>query len=399
MSPFFPKGFVVKGCACGIKKNRKDIGIVYSETPATAAALFTKNRFAAAPVMVSKKHLRVNTTKTIRAIVTNAGCANACTGTHGERDALQSARLVAAALKEHTHRVLVASTGPIGSLLPMREVAYGIQTLTSNLASFTQHDVRDFTEAIMTTDTFPKSATRVITLNGKKIRLWGAAKGAGMIHPTMATLLVFLATDCAIAQPVLQALLKDAVYNSFEAVTIDGDTSTNDSVFLLANGKAGNRVITRRTEKNARVFSSALASLTRKLAMMIARDGEGATRFAIITVKGARTVRDADIIAKTIATSPLVKTAFFGGDWNSGRILAAAGRAGVAFTPSKVDVTINTIVLVKNGTRTQQKPTVNTSKIKNISVVVHLHAGTAERTVYTCDLSYDYVKINAEYYT
>ncbi|MHB9154908.1 MAG: bifunctional glutamate N-acetyltransferase/amino-acid acetyltransferase ArgJ, partial [Endomicrobiales bacterium] len=330
-----PKGFAALGMHSGIakKKGKKDLAVFYSHVPAVAAGMLTTNLVKAAPVLASAA--RLGKKDGVCAIVANSGNANACTGARGKKDAEQMCAVAAGELGVGAGRVLVASTGVIGRFLPMERVVRGIRDIAAELRSGLS-DETSATQAIMTTDTFPKVSRRVVRLGGRTITVWGCAKGSGMIHPSLsglhATMFCFILTDAAVSRPCLGKALDAAVSASFNCVTVDGDTSTNDTVFALANGAAGNAPL-RGAGREYDAFSRALAGVCLDLAKLIAKDGEGATRLVEIEVRSAANADASKKIASTIATSPLVKTAVFGNDANWGRIIAAAGRAGVRFNP------------------------------------------------------------------
>jgi glutamate N-acetyltransferase/amino-acid N-acetyltransferase len=388
-----PKGFIAGTAACGLKKEGEDLAIIFSERPAVAAAVFTRNLVLAAPVVVSREHLR---SRTHRAIVVNAGCANACTAEAGLNDARRTAEIVAEYFNCDDREVLVASTGVIGIRLDMAKIESGIRTATARLSRANIHRVA---EAIMTTDTRPKRASRAIKLGGKRVVIAGVAKGAGMIHPDMATLLAFVTTDVAISKPALQAALKRAVGQSFNRVSVDGDTSTNDTLAALANGAAENALIANASGADFEAFTKALTDVCRDLAIAVARDGEGARKLVTIRVRHAPTERDAERIAQTIATSPLVKTAIAGEDANWGRILAAAGRSGAKFDVSNVEIKIGNLTVARRGGGLQfsEARALEILKRDEVTITVDLHQGEVEVTEWTCDLTEGYIRINADY--
>lgn len=391
-----PKGFMAAGVKAGIKKSGKeDIALIYSKTPASAAALFTTNAMAAAPVIVSRQAVKHGTA---RAIVINSGCANACTGPQGLADARTMAELTATVLGVAPHEVLVASTGIIGVHLPMDKIAAGIKQAAAELSETGQEKAL---QAIMTTDTFPKSCAYEFMLSGVPVRIGGMAKGAGMIHPNMATMLAFVTTDAAVAAPVLQKALTEAVNLSFNMISVDGDTSTNDMVGVLANGQAGAPVIDNADSEEYRIFAAALKAVCINLAKQIVRDGEGATKFLEITVTGAETFSQAKQAAMAVAKSPLVKTAFFGEDPNWGRILCAVGYSGVPVQSEKTALAIGGIPIVRSGMATSfdEQALRKVMSARDIAITIDLGLGPAAATVWTCDFSYEYVKINGEYHT
>jgi len=396
-----PKGFLVNGVKCGIYKNRdkNDIAIFYSHFPCECAGMFTANLVKAAPVTVSMNNLRKSKGKA-RAIIANSGNANCSTGKRGIGDAVFECGLVAEGLGVRPEEVLVASTGVIGQYLPMVNVIKGIDGLAMKMHS-EKSDELAAARAIMTTDTKPKIVSRKILINGKAVTIWGTAKGSGMIHPNLvphATMFGFILTDASVEKSALNSVLKDAVENSFNRVTVDGDTSTNDTVLLLANALAENRKITKGSKEYLK-FSCAVEDVCIELAKMMAADGEGATKLVEINVKNAANAQAAKKIAETVATSPLVKTAMFGNDANWGRIIAAAGRSGVKFNPDKTDVFIGNILVFKNGmpANFSEAKAKQTLKQKKVTVTLDLKQGKCATTYYTCDLSFDYVKINASY--
>ncbi len=388
-----PKGFLAGVAACGLKKAGEDLAIIFSEPDAVAAAVFTQNLVRAAPVLVSREHLRH---KTHRAVVVNSGGANACTGEGGMNDARQTARLVAEYFNCEEQEVLVASTGVIGVRLDMSKIESGVRTATGQLSRKAGWSVA---EAIMTTDTRPKRASKSLKLGGRRVTIAGVAKGAGMIHPDMATLLSFVTTDAAIGKAALHGALKRAVNQSFNHVTVDGDTSTNDMLAVLANGAAENTPITKTEGDDFESFTRALTDLCRDLAIQIARDGEGARKLITICVRHAPNERDAEKIAATIATSPLVKTAIAGADANWGRILSAAGRSGAKFDVSKVEIKIGDLVMARRGVGLEfsEARALEILKRDEVTITVDLHQGETGVTEWTCDMTEDYIHINADY--
>ncbi len=405
---YIVKGFDAGAVAAGIKKNgAPDLALVASRVPCRAAGVFTRNLFPAAPVIYDRQLLEFNP-ETIHAVLVNAGCANACTGPEGNANARLSAEQTALHLGAHEHSVFVMSTGVIGVQLPMDKLLAGIPKVVETLAP---DGWPAAAAAIMTTDTHPKLATRQVTLGDVTTTITGIAKGAGMIHPNMATMLAVIATDAFIAQPLLQQALSAATAVSFNCISIDGDTSTNDTVLLLANGLADNEEIVETDSPEFATFSAALTSLCTELAQAIVRDGEGATRFVTVQVRGAANDAEAHQAANTIATSPLVKTAFFGGDANWGRILAAVGRAGIQVEPARCDLFIDggpdattrtgELQLVAGGVPLPYSEAAATAIFAQpeIDVRVELGLGGGAATVWTSDLSYDYVRINGDYRT
>jgi glutamate N-acetyltransferase/amino-acid N-acetyltransferase len=387
-------GFLAAGISAGLKKNReRDLALIYSEVPAVAAGVFTTNRVKAAPVLLSMERIRSGRA---RALLANSGSANACTGRQGLRDGRRLSGLIASSLKIDPSSVLLASTGVIGRPLPMPVIEKNLPRL---LASLSRTGLGDAARAIMTTDTFPKTVITRGRVNGRETVMAGMAKGAGMINPKMATLLSFVFTDASISPRALRQSLGDGVKSSFNRITVDGDTSTNDTLVVLANGQAGNREILSHTA-GYKKFSGLLHELLFSLAKMIARDGEGATKLVEIAVAGARTTSEAEQVARAIAYSPLVKTAFFGEDANWGRVICAAGYSGVAIDPDKIDIFFDDVPIARRGQGTglvNEKRGTSVMKKTEYKVRLHLHRGTKSVSLFTTDFSYDYVKINASY--
>jgi len=386
-----PKGFIAGATHAGIKKEKNlDLAILASEVPCDAAGLFTRNRIKAAPVVLCQQRLSGGKAT---GVVINSGCANACTGEQGMADAEEMARLAAAVIGTSPEQVLVASTGVIGHMLPMERVRAGVKQIT-----LSRDGGHEMARAIMTTDTVPKEGTVRVKEGGYTIG--GAAKGAGMIHPDLATFLCFLTTDAMVDSGFLQSALKQAVDVSFNMVSVDGDTSTNDTVLLLANGMAGNEVISSGTGQ-AEIFQQALEGLCIHLARMMARDGEGAATLIEVTVKGAPDLAAARQVARTVASSTLVKTAVNGRDPNWGRIMAAAGRSGVEIVESKMDLYLNTICMAKGG---RPQPFDHDEAVKQLSqaevtFILNLNLGNGSAVAWGCDLTEDYVRINSHYTT
>ena len=387
-------GFLAAGIAAGIKKNQeRDFALIYSAVPALAAGVFTTNRVKAAPVLLSKERIKSGNA---RAVLINSGCANACTGRRGLLDARRLSRLVASSLKVDPESVLLASTGVIGKPLPMPTIEKHLPRLVDSLST---DGLREAARAIMTTDTFPKAVITRSHVNGQEITIAGIAKGAGMINPKLATLLSFVLSDAFIAPDALQQSLKEGTQGSFNRITVDGDTSTNDTLLVLANGQARNREILSHTA-GYRKFSDLLQELLFLLAKMIARDGEGATKLVEIAVEGARTTSEAEQVARAVAYSPLVKTAFFGEDANWGRILCAAGYSGVSMNPDRVDIFFDDVDIVRRGQGTgpqKEEQATAVMKKREYKVRINLHRGTKSTSLFTTDFSYDYIKINASY--
>ena len=394
-----PHGFRFAATACGLKKTGAlDFAIISSEAPASAAGVFTQNLVVAAPVTISKAHLRASKGR-MRAIVVNAGNANCSTGTAGYAAAQRTVAETARRLGCQPEEVFVCSTGVIGVPLAIDKILRAVPLLARHRRS----SARSFAEvslAICTTDTRPKTASSSFKMAGKRIHLVGCAKGAGMIHPNMATTLAFVTTDAAISPSLLQRTLKDVTAHTFNSISIDGDTSTNDALLVLANGEAGAPAI-KTGSKAHRDFSAALEEVCHSLALQIVADGEGAQRVIEIDVRGARTESAARRIAETIATSPLVKTAFAGADPNWGRIFAAAGRAGVPFDPARVDITMAGIPVLRRGQPLDfnERAASNRLLADHVPIILHLHAGPARARYWTCDFTAEYVRINASYRT
>ena len=390
-----PAGFRAAGVACGIKKTGAlDLAIVVADAPATAAGVFTTNRALAAPVLVSREHL-VRSGGLARAIVVNSGCANACTGPEGLAVARSSADFVASIVGCAPEQVLVASTGVIGVQLDLDRLRRGAGEAAKALSRAAHADAA---RAIMTTDKAPKSAAVSVTTPAGTFRVGGMAKGAGMIEPHMATMLGFITTDADVAAPLLQRALREAADVTFNAITIDGDTSTNDTVFLLASGASGVQI----DDAVYPAFAAALREVCGTLARAIVRGGEGATKLVAVSASGAASDADAKRAAHTIANSLLVKTAIHGGDPNWGRLLAAAGRAGVAFDVEHATVRIGPVVLFKDGVPFDERAPEAAVYLagSDLEIDVDLGAGGPHAaTVWTCDLSAEYVAINAEYRT
>ena len=387
-------GFLAAGISAGLKKNReRDLALIYSEAPAVAAGVFTTNRVKAAPVLLSMERVKSGTA---RALLANSGSANACTGRQGLRDGRRLSRLIASSLKIDPSSILLASTGVIGKRLPMPTIEKNLPRLVASLKSA---GLADAARAIMTTDTFPKAVITRGRVNGREIVIAGMAKGAGMINPKMATLLSFVFTDALISPRALRQSLSDGVKSSFNCITVDGDTSTNDTLLILANGHANNREILSRTA-GYKKFSELFHDLLFSLAKMIARDGEGATKLVEIAVAGARTTSEAGQVARSIAYSPLVKTAFFGEDVNWGRIICAAGYSGIAIDPDKIDIFFDDVPIVRQGQGTglgNEERATSVMKKREYKVRLNLRRGTKTASIFTTDLSYDYIKINASY--
>jgi glutamate N-acetyltransferase / amino-acid N-acetyltransferase len=378
------------------KPNRKDMLVVAFDEGTLAAGVFTQNRFCAAPVLVCREHLKA--THDIRALVINTGCANAGTGERGMADARAMAAEVASALGCKANQVLPFSTGVILEHLPMEKIIAGVPKCVANL---TPNGWFDAAHAIMTTDTVPKAVSRQIEIHGKPVTITGISKGAGMIQPNMATMLGFIATDAVVDKDVLKDMVREATNLSFNSITIDGDTSTNDSFVLIATNKAGHPAIVGEGTAEYAKLQLAVNEVAVELAQAIVRDGEGATKFITIKVDGGKTRAECMKVAKAIGHSPLVKTAFFASDPNLGRILAAIGYAGINdLDPNKLRLSLGDVLVAEHGGRAASYSEADGQRVmKNAEILIHveLHRGIETATVWTCDFSYDYVKINADY--
>jgi len=390
-------GFTTAGIFCGIKTNKqKDLALIFSEEPSVAAGLFTSNQVVSPTITWCREILK--SSKRFRAIVVNSGNANACTGPKGMEDCKSLASKLSQKLSVEPKEILIASTGIIGVPLPINKIVKALPALSGKLSPI---GWVSSAEAIMTTDLTPKFKSLSFYIGKDKITMGGIAKGSGMIHPNMATMLAFIATDAAIDKKTLGRALREANNKTFNRITVDGDTSTNDMAILLANGKAENKSI-RGGSSAYDKFVEKLTEICLYLAHKIVLDGEGATKFVTIRIQGAKAKTHAHRVAKSVATSSLVKTALFGQDPNWGRIIAAVGYAGVPFNPDKVQISLNGSVLFNNGVPAYgalQSTLRKKMKSKNISIVIDLKSGVHSCEVYTCDLSYDYVRINAEYTT
>jgi glutamate N-acetyltransferase/amino-acid N-acetyltransferase len=387
-------GYKVWGIHCGVKKtDKKDLAIIYSDREAAVAGVFTKNRVKAASVVLDMA--RVKSGKG-QAIVANSGCANACTGKRGLADAHATAEIAARELGIIPEAVYVASTGVIGEFLPIPKMETGIGTAVGLLSASGWEQAA---EAIMTTDLFPKLSIVQEEIGGRTITIAGIAKGSGMIHPNMATMLCFIVTDANISAPMLKKSLLASAEGSFNNITVDGDTSTNDLILCMANGAAGNK----RPgvgSKDSKKFQACLDTVARSLAKQVVKDGEGATKFVDIEVRNARSTMEAKRAAMTVAKSSLVKTALFGEDANWGRIMAALGYSGVEMDEARTDIYIGKSKIVEKGLgqgKLAEREASLAMKQREVRIVIDLHKGKASASVSTCDLSYDYVKINAAY--
>ncbi len=389
------KGFMACGVAAGIKANRTDMAMLVSEVPSVSAGVFTSNQVAAAPVVLDRARVASGH---CRGVVVNAGCANACTGASGYEDAVQMARLAADAVGISEEDMLVSSTGTIGRRLPMARIANGVKLAKDAL----KRDGGDAAaHAIMTTDTVPKQAALSVEIGGSLVTIGGMCKGAGMICPNLATMLCYITTDAAIGARDLKAALDKAVSKSFNRITIDGDQSTNDTLLVFANGAAGGSVLTP-PQKDYELFEEALCELAKVLAMKIVEDGEGATKFVTVAVEKAASPADALLAARTVANSPLFKTACFGADPNWGRVICAVGYSGAAVDEMKTEIFFDDVCVYDRGKiadATVNKQLAEVMARRAFTVLVNLNLGEGKDAVYTSDFSYDYIKINSEYTT
>jgi glutamate N-acetyltransferase/amino-acid N-acetyltransferase len=395
-----PAGFTYAATHCGLKRSRLDLGILVSDTPAVAAAVFTTNQIVAAPVIASREHLRKSRER-MRGVIVNSGNANCCTKEDGYPASIATASKLAAELGGiDPSQILVCSTGVIGAPLRVEKILAAVPHLALN-RSAEAGAFEEFARSIMTTDTRPKWATAKCRINGKQVRLLGCAKGSGMIQPNMATMLAFVATDAAISPTLLDRVLRSSVELTFNSITVDGDTSTNDTVAVLANGQSGARKISSASGADYKSFRAALESICKSLALAIVEDGEGAERVIEIEVRGAASEGAARQVARTIANSPLVKTAVAGADPNWGRILAAAGRSGVKFNPSQTNIWIAGVPVCRRGREHPFDERTAHQKMlaKHVPIRVDLQSGSASARVWTCDFTIEYVHINSSYRT
>jgi glutamate N-acetyltransferase / amino-acid N-acetyltransferase len=390
-----PQGFYASGLHCGVKHKKLDLGLLYSVTPARAAGVYTTNQVQAAPLKLTQESIKQE--GKLQAIIVNSGNANACTGKRGLADAQEMQLQTARKLGIPQHFVGVASTGVIGEHLPMDKITSGIQNLV--LDSELKGSI-DFAQSILTTDTVSKNTAYSLKINDKTVTIAGTAKGSGMIHPNMATMLGFVTTDANIHQDDLHDALSYAVERTFNCITVDGDTSTNDMVLMLANGMAENEELNK-DHPEWELFLDALVLVCEDLGKLIAKDGEGASKLIEVNVRGARTEKEARVIAKTVVGSPLVKTAVFGCDANWGRILAAAGYSGVSFNPDQIKILIGDHEVVADGEPVafSEEEIRNYLKSQEIHITVILSEGIGSGRAWGCDLTYDYVQINASYRT
>ena len=388
-----PKGFKVSGIYSGVKRKRNDLGAIFSEQPANAAAVYTLNKIQAAPLTVTKESIAEE--NKVQAVIVNSGNANACTGKKGLQDAYTMRSLIANHFNIPAHYAVVASTGIIGLDMPMDKITAHIEKLQ---VGNTKAHADDFGESIITTDTFSKSVCLETTIDGKKVVMGGAAKGSGMIEPNMGTMLAFITTDANIETVHLNSLLKEVINKTFNCITVDGDTSTNDMVLVMANGLAENNPLTPEHEDWGK-FTELLTKTCESLAKQIAHDGEGATKLIEVEVQGAQSDEDAKKVAKSIVGSSLVKTAIYGADANWGRIIAAIGYSGAEVNPETIDTFIGPIQLLQNSEPTVYSEATASKYLENdfIKIDVHLNNGTGMGKAWGCDLTYDYVRINASY--
>ncbi|KKB73373.1 MULTISPECIES: bifunctional ornithine acetyltransferase/N-acetylglutamate synthase [Bacillus] len=388
-----PKGYQAKGIHCGLRYSKKDLGMIISAVPAVSAAVYTQSHFQAAPIKVTQDSLKNGAT--LQAVIVNSANANACTGEQGLLDAYEMRQKCADILGIEPELVAVSSTGVIGEALDMKKIREGISLLDQTTPS-----EGDFEEAILTTDTVTKQTCYELMIGDQKIMIGGAAKGSGMIHPNMATMLGFVTTDARVEEGALQKALRDITDVSFNQITVDGDTSTNDMVLVMANGCAGNECL-HEGHKEWPVFKKGLESVCRDLAKQIAKDGEGATKLIEVQVKGAKSNRDAQIIAKKIVGSNLVKTAVYGTDANWGRIIAAIGDSAASVTPEKVEIHLGGQCLFKNNEPQPFSEALAKEYLQKseVQIDVQMNQGIGTGTAWGCDLTYEYVKINASYRT
>ncbi len=389
-------GFQATGIHCGVKKAKKDLSLVYSLQPAHAAGMFTTNKVQAAPILVNKQQLAHS--PSVRALLVNSGNANACTGEKGLEDAWTMVRTTASLLQIPNNEVLISSTGVIGQYLPIKRITTGIAMAVPHLS---ESGHTDAAEAIMTTDTFVKEYAVKTQIDGKDVTVGGMAKGSGMIAPNMATMLAFITTDAAIAPSVLQHALRQSVERTFNRISVDGDTSTNDMVVILANGMAGNKQIETVNDPGYDALNTATEQVLRELSKMIVLDGEGATKLVEVKVVGADTQEMAVSAARSICNSNLVKTAIHGEDANWGRILAAVGYSGIDFNPAHVEIFFDDVPILRknysiNFSEAEAKRVLSK---KELTITVRLNGGGEEATFWTCDLSKEYIAINANYRT
>lgn len=388
-----PQGFKAAGVHAGLRYSKKDIGVILSDYPAACAAVYTQSVVQAAPLDVTRESIAAE--QKLQGIIVNSACANACTGAQGLKDAYEMRNYAAKQFGLPDHYFAVASTGVIGEYMEMDKIKKGITMLAPESSA---QAADDFETAILTTDTVTKNCGYEAVIDGKKITMGGAAKGSGMIHPNMATMLGFITTDAAIESADLQTALSAVTDDTFNQITVDGDTSTNDMVIVLANGQAGNEKLSP-VHPEWNIFLELLKKTSEDLAKQIAKDGEGATKLVEVNVHGMKTKQEAQGLAKTIIGSSLVKTAVFGADANWGRVIAAMGRSGLDFNPEKVSISFGEINVLNNGepVNFSEEDAKAYLEQKNITIHVQLQEGKAKGTAWGCDLTYEYVKINASY--
>lgn len=389
-----PKGFLVSGVYSGVKRKRKDLALFYSEVPCKTAVIFTKNKVKAAPLVLAERQLKKN--DLVNAVIVNSGNANCMTGARGIRDAERMAKVTAKELGCGKNTVLVSSTGIIGEFMPIEKICANIGNLVKKLS---KNSLGAAAEGIITTDRFKKVLSREFIVGGKKVTITGVAKGAGMIEPDMATMLCYVMTDADISKSALKKALSCAAKDSFNAITVDGDMSTNDTVMLLANARASNKTI-KDKGSDFEVFQKNLSEVSKELAKMVVRDGEGATKFIEVRVRGAKSLKDAHKAANAIAGSMLVKCAVLGEDPNWGRIASSVGSSGVFLKPSKLEIILDGVTFVKNGVFRSTKMKIDSVfKKSDVLIEVNLSCGKKSATVFTCDISKKYIDLNAHYRT
>lgn len=391
------KGFLFSAVSCGLKRNQGelDLGLIFSETPASVAGVFTRNLVAAAPVLIDRERLSKGV---CRGVLANAGCANACTGPEGYQDGLETARWTAMELGVKEEEILLASTGVIGTRLPLERIRKSIPSLVRDL---TPWRLQDLARAIMTTDTRPKFTLRHKTLGGGEVSMAAVVKGAGMIHPQMATMLCFVVTDAVASPMFLQQCLESSLQRSFHAITVDGDTSTNDTVLVLANGASQGSPL-KEGSPSGEEFRELLGEVLEEMALEVVRDAEGATKLVHLQVEGALDDSSALRVARTIAHSPLVKTAFYGEDVNWGRIAAAVGYSGVPVEPDLMDIWYGQVQVLRGGRplgEAAERLAKDVAKQREFNIRVRIGSGSGKAIMHTCDLSHEYVSINGSYRT
>ncbi|MDQ0232284.1 bifunctional ornithine acetyltransferase/N-acetylglutamate synthase [Metabacillus malikii] len=390
-----PKGFLADGVHAGLRYSKNDLGVIYSEVPANCAAVYTQSHFQAAPLKVTQESIAKS--GLLQAIVVNSANANACTGEQGLKDAFEMRERTANLFNIEKHHVAVASTGVIGEFLKMDKIRNGIDQLKPET---NEEAAIDFQQAILTTDLVMKTSCYEVVINDKKVTIGGAAKGSGMIHPNMATMLAFVTTDAKIDSASLQSLLSATTDKTYNQITVDGDTSTNDMVLVMANGQAGNEPLNE-SHPNWPEFKAAFNAVSEELAKQIAKDGEGATKLIEVEVTGAKTKQEANVVAKKIVGSSLVKTAVYGADANWGRIICAVGYSEAAVEPEKIDIYLEDICLFTNNSPQAFSEETASEYLKRdqVKILVNLGVGEEAGKAWGCDLTYDYVKINASYRT